>query len=94
MKSFLNALRILVALLPAIVDLVKTIERTLPIPGIGGDKLELLKEIVTAAWEALAEDARGQLSLDSLLKAAVAIANRLVAIYNRAGWTQEPASRR
>lgn len=86
MSSFLNVLRMIVAILPAIVDLVQAIERAVPVKGAGSDKLELLQAIVTDAYNALDTELKQGVSLEGLLKAAAAITARLVALFNKLGW--------
>ncbi len=86
MQALLNAIRTLVAILPAVVDLVKAIERAIPLPRVGAEKLQFLMDIVRAAYEALEEETRKGISLESVMKAAVFLANRVVEIFNKLGW--------
>jgi hypothetical protein len=86
MQSLLNTLRVLVAVLPAIVELVQSIERAVPIKGIGSDKLELMKEIVTDVYDSLEAGLKQGVSLAGVIQAAVSLANRFVALFNRVGW--------
>jgi len=86
MQALINAVRILIAVLPAIVQLVQAIEKAVPLRGVGPDKLQLLKDVVTDIYDSLEAGAKQGVSLEGILKAAVAIANRFVALFNRTGW--------
>lgn len=86
MQALVNALRFIVTILPAIVELVKALEHTLPLRKIGPDKLQLLKDLVTDVYQSIADDAKKGLPLEGLLRAAAAVANRFVAFFNKVGW--------
>jgi len=86
MQTLVSILRIIFSVFPAVVELVLAIERAAPIKGIGADKLQLLKEIVGDAYQALDEEARKGLSLEALVKAVAVLASRLVGFFNKAGW--------
>lgn len=86
MQAFMNAVRILIAVLPAIVQLVQAIEKAVPLRGVGPDKLQLLREVVSDIYDSLEAATKQGVSLEGILSAAVAIANRFVALFNRIGW--------
>lgn len=86
MQSFLNYLKVLAAVMPAIVELVRAIERSVPLSGVGADKLQLLKEIVSDLYESLDDAAKKGLSLEALLKVAATLAGCIVQLFNRLGW--------
>lgn len=86
MLALMKALRLIVSLLPVILELVQAVERAAPFRGIGTAKLELLKGIVSDVYAALEPALREELPLEALLKAAVSIANRFVALFNKVGW--------
>jgi hypothetical protein len=86
MQALINAVRILIAVLPAIVQLVQAIEKAVPLRSVGPDKLQLLKEIVTDIYDSLEAGTKQGVSLEGILSAAVSIANRFVALFNRIGW--------
>ncbi len=86
MQTFVNVLRIIFSVFPAVVELVLAIEKAVPIKGVGPDKLQLLKDIVGDAYQALDEEARKGLSLDAVVKAVAMLASRLVGFFNKAGW--------
>jgi len=86
MQALINAVRILIAVLPAIVQLVQAIEKAVPLRSVGPDKLQLLKEIVTDIYDSLEAGTKQGVSLEGTLNAAVSIANRFVALFNRIGW--------
>jgi hypothetical protein len=82
----INAVRILIAVLPAIVQLIQAIEKAVPLRGVGPDKLQLLKDVVTDIYDSLEAGTKQGVSLEGILSAAVSIANRFVALFNRIGW--------
>ncbi len=86
MIAFMKTLRVIVSLLPAIVDLVQAVERAAPFRGIGAAKLELLKSIVADVHAALEPALRDEMPLEGLLKAAISITSRFVALFNKVGW--------
>ena len=86
MQALINAVRILIAVLPAIVQLIQAIEKAVPLRGVGPDKLQLLKDVVTDIYDSLEAGIKQGVSLEGILKAAVSIANRFVALFNRTGW--------
>jgi len=90
--AFMKTLRLIVSMLPAIVELVQAVERAAPFRGIGAAKLELLKSIVADVHAALEPVLRDELPLEGLLKAAISIANRVVALFNKVGWPAAEAA--
>jgi hypothetical protein len=86
MQALINAVRILIAVLPAIVQLIQAIEKAVPLRGVGPDKLQLLKDVVTDIYDSLEAGTKQGVSLEGILSAAVSIANRFVALFNRIGW--------
>lgn len=86
MQTLLNMLRVTLAVFPAVVDLVVAIERAVPLPAAGADKLQLLKDILMDAYPAADEEARKSLSLDSMLRIVAVLATRLVQVFNKVGW--------
>lgn len=86
MQTLLNALRIALAIFPAVVDLVLVIEHAIPIPAVGADKLQLLKDVILDAYSAIDEESRKSLSLDGVLKVVAVLATRLVQVFNKVGW--------
>lgn len=89
MTGLLNALRIVIQVFPALVELVRAIEQVIPAKGIGAQKLELLKGIVEDAYQALAPEDRKAMALERLLLAVASIAHRLVAFFNATGVFQK-----
>ncbi len=86
MQTLLNMLRVTLAVFPAVVDLVVAIERAVPLPAAGSDKLQLLKDILLDAYSAVDEESRKSLSLDSMLRIVAILATRLVQVFNKVGW--------
>ena len=84
MLVFLQYLKLVVTLFPAIIELIKAIEDAIPQAGLGSAKLELLQQIVKEAYDAVADQVEG-IKLDSLLKAVISIANKVVALFNKIG---------
>ena len=48
--QFLQILKLILSLLPAIIDAVKSIEQTLPAGGQGAQKLDLVRQILASAY--------------------------------------------
>lgn len=86
MNAFVNTLRLLALVLPAVIELVKALEGALPMRKIGSDKLRLLTELVTEVYNSAGEELRKGVSLSALIKIATAVANRCVELFNRLGW--------
>lgn len=85
MTAFLNVLRITILIFPEVIGLVLAIEKTIDVPKVGAHRLELLRGIVTDAWNTLEARERGELKLEQLLQAAAGMANRLVAFFKAVG---------
>ena len=83
MTALLNILRLIIPLLPVVVELVRTIEQVAPLKGVGAQKLELLKGILADAYQALASEEKKTINLERLLLAAASIANRVVVLLQR-----------
>lgn len=91
MSAFVNVLRIIVQVFPALVALVRAIEEAAPgRPGddLGAEKLEIVKGILGDAYDALAPKDREGLPIEGVLAAAISIVNRVVRLFNKAGWPQ------
>jgi len=86
MTAFLNVLRIIVSLLPAIVQVVRTLEDAIPMNGIGSEKLAVVKGIVEDAYGVLDAEQQKTLSLSALISAVVSIVSRIVSLFNKVGW--------
>lgn len=86
MQAFINSLRVLIAVLPAIVQLVQAIEKSVPLSGVGSEKALLLKDVVTDIYDSLEAELKQGVSLEAIIKAAVSLASRFVALFNRVGW--------
>lgn len=86
MQVFLNTLRVAILILPAVVELVRAMERAIPFRSVGPEKLQLLKDVLTGVYESLEEEARKGLSIESLLKLAAFLAGRFVQTFNKLGW--------
>lgn len=56
MKHFLQLMELAVKLLPIIVSAVKAIEEAAPVAGQGASKAELLRSLVSSAYEAAGDD--------------------------------------
>ena len=53
MEKFMNTVKLLLQLLPAIIAAIKALEEALPIQGKGPEKLVVLREIIGGAYENL-----------------------------------------
>lgn len=62
-------------LLPAIIAAMKAAEKALPAPGSGGDKLEVVRSVLSYGDKA-----------DELWPVAKPVVDTLVSVFNRAGW--------
>jgi hypothetical protein len=49
--NFISTLKLIFSVLPAIIDAVKTIEKAIPEPGKGAEKLNLIYNILTTTYE-------------------------------------------
>ena len=91
MTTFINVLRIIVQVFPALVALVRAIEEAAPARDLGAEKLEIVKGIISDAYDALSPKDRSPdsgegLPLEGVLAAAISIVNRIVRLLNKAGW--------
>jgi hypothetical protein len=75
----LNKIMIVVQLIPAVIEIVKTVESMFPIPGAGKEKLKLVREMLTAAHGGL-EDIWP--SIERIVSAIVNFANA-VGVFKR-----------
>ena len=64
MFKFLKVAQIILSLLPFIKGAIETIEAQFPDAGIGGQKLELVKTIIEAAYESAGPD--GEYGMDDI----------------------------
>lgn len=78
--SFLSVLKLIVQLLPLIIETVKTVEAAVPAAGMGSAKLEAAKGIIMSVT-AIAEDVSDK-DFESALDRAIAM---VVALMNRTG---------
>lgn len=68
----LNRVLVIVQLIPAVIEIVKTVETMFPLPGAGQEKLKLVRELLTTAHEGL----EGMWpTLEKLIAAVVSFAN-------------------
>ncbi len=88
MSAFINVLRIIVQVFPALVALVRAIEETAPARDLGAEKLEIVKGILGDAYDALSPKDREGFPIEGVLAAAISIVNRIVRLFNKAGWPQ------
>ena len=78
--NYINLLKVFVALLPIIVDLVKALESIGGAEGTGPEKLALVLEAVKAAFEQAKTDGVSWEKLEPLVRAAV---ERILAIIRK-----------
>lgn len=82
MSKFIEILRLVMALLPAIIEAVKSIESALPQSGLGAEKLKLVREVIEGAFASLGDlKVRFEEVWPSIEKAVAAV----VGLFNRTG---------
>ncbi len=84
MKTILAVLK----LFPLILTAVRAVEEAIPLPGQGNKKLELVLDVLKAAYDASAE-LSGDLSWQNLVKVIVPMIEKIVAVYNALGVFQK-----
>ncbi len=84
MKTILAVLK----LFPLILTAVRAVEEAIPLPGQGNKKLELVLDVLKAAYDASAE-LNGDLSWQNLVKVIVPMIEKIVAVYNALGVFQK-----
>jgi hypothetical protein len=82
MTKFMDSLKLMLQLLPAIIMAVKALEEAIPIAGKGAEKLEVLREIIGAAYENLQGAA---VTFDELWPSVQRTVSAVVALFNRTG---------
>ena len=82
----LERVRLWIALLPALIELVRAIEKAIPVVKAGVFKLGLLKQLILEAWRAK-QDNDGNLSVEEFLNGVANVVAVLVAGFNEHGWT-------
>lgn len=79
--GFIQILKLIISLLPVIIDAIKTIEAAIPQQGAGADKLALLKTILQATYDSSTETA-GQ--FEKIWPAIQSSVSGIVSLFNKA----------
>lgn len=85
-------LRLGLAIIPDLIDLIKKIEQQISLPGNGPEKLAFLVELTAQAWELVPEDLRKALGLETVQKFVTKVAGIVVSFLNRMGVFQSSKS--
>ena len=80
--NFLQIVKLILSMLPAIIEAVKAIEAAMPAGGQGAAKLDAIRGILSSAY-AIASDAQAQ--FDSVWPAISGTVSAVVGMFNRAG---------
>lgn len=80
--QFLTTVRLILSLLPLILDTIRIIEQSLPQGGAGREKLALVRTAIESAWDAAAEKVG---DINTLWPAIERVIGAAVAMYNNAG---------
>lgn len=82
MVNFLNILRVVVALIPLVTDLVRQIEAAIPQSGQGAAKLEMVRQMLQSTYDK-ANDAT--VAFEQIWPTVQSLVASLVTIYNNLG---------
>ena len=86
----MNTLFIILKILPLLLAAVKAVEEAIPLPGEGHKKLELILEVLKAAYDGSTELAN-QFSFQRLAAIVVPMIAKIVALHNALGLFQKSA---
>lgn len=79
---FLEIVRLIASLLPAIIEVVKSVEEAIPESGRGQDKLSLVRELLETVYEATDDVDESFAELWPIVQKVV---NSVVSLFNRTG---------
>lgn len=79
---FLQILKILIGLLPIVVEAVKTVEQALPVSGQGQQKLAMVRQMIESAYQAAGDV---EVAFEQIWPAVSAAISAAVAMFNAAG---------
>ena len=80
--KFLEMMKLVLSLFPLLVEMIRTVERSIPQPGSGTQKLALVRELVQAVYDAAVDmSAR----FDDLWPVLESVIGALVRIFNLLG---------
>ena len=82
MTAFLNMFKLIVSLLPAVVSAIQQVEFLFPGSGLGKDKLELVKNLASDAYNS---SGKLEATIAEVIKVIEVIATRVVATSNAIG---------
>jgi len=84
MSTFFMVLRMIMTLLPTIVEIVKKIEEMFPAPGAGPKKLALVIDTITDIYES-SPDLSKSVPKETVIATVTKIVARIVALFNSLG---------
>ena len=81
MGNIINAIRLLLGIIPALIELVKAIE----LPGNGADKAAAIIAIIKAAFEVIPDELKGVIGLDHVEAFVRKVIDIVVGFLNKVG---------
>lgn len=88
MKTFIEILKLVLAVVPVIISLIKTLESEWPQAGLGKEKLAVVRQIFESAYKAVEESMP---SIEKVWVVVQGVIDSMVSLFNKAGWGNEPA---
>lgn len=82
MFRFIEFAKLLVSLLPTLIQAIVVVENSFPGKGLGGDKLEMVKAILQGAYD-IGED--GKITFDEVWPVMEKAINAIVKMFNKKG---------
>jgi len=89
----MNTLLIILKIFPLVLAAVQAVEQAIPLPGQGNRKLELVLDVLKAAYDGSADLAK-QFSWDKLVAIVVPMVGKIVDLHNELGLFTKSASNR
>lgn len=83
MLAFIERARLVLGLLPVIIDAIKSLEDAIPGEGRGEQKLAALRAVLEAVAESLGDAVE---TLDDIWPTIQSVVGRLVSLFNAIGW--------
>lgn len=77
--GLIEKIKMIASLLPLIIDLVTTIEKSFSATGIGTEKLKFIKEILAMVWDNVIPFSEAWGTIEKVI-------NSIVSIFNTIGW--------
>lgn len=80
---FIEVLKLIITLLPIVIDAIKTVEKSVDAAKSGSDKLEVVKTIVQTAYTVSTDN---KPAFEALWEALQKVISGLVKLFNAKGW--------